>query len=118
MELALLKEVAGLGGAANPLGGVETAAPVETDRWIEGGGTPREDRAGLPGGGGIPVVEGGRLLGGGIIGDALAAGGGAALLPLAVLLGGPEARGGGGVARAAVALLGSFLLTHFFRSLS
>lgn len=113
----MLKEVAGLGGAANPLGGVETAAPVETDRWIEGGGTPRDDGAGLPGGG-IPVVEGGRLLGGGIIGDALAGGGGAALLPLAVLLGGPEARGGGGVARAAVALLGSFLFTHFFRSLS
>ena len=113
----MLKEVAGRGGAANPIGGVGMAAPVETDRWMEGGGRPSEDGPGLPGGG-IPVVEGGRLPGPDNIGDGPDEGGGAALLPLAVLLGGAEARGGGGVARAAVALPGSFLLTHFFKSVS
>lgn len=39
------------------------------------------------------------------------------LLELAARLEGPE-RGGGGVARTGALELGSFLLTHFFRSLS
>jgi hypothetical protein len=89
---------------------------VETDRAgpREGvGGRPSEDGAGLldSGGGGAPADDGGLL-------PSVGTGGGGMLLPLALLLGGAGPFGGGGVARACVALLGSFLLTHFFKSLS
>ena len=117
IELALLRDVEGLGGGAKPPelpGGVGAAAPVETDRGI-GGGTPNVDGgAGLPeSGGGAPADDDGRLPALDAIGG-VAAGG--TLAPLVVLLG--PIRGGGGGAAAGVALLGSFLLTHFFRSLS
>lgn len=116
IELALLRDVEGLGGGAKPPelpGGVDAAAPVETDRGS--GGTPSVDGgAGLPEiGGGAPADDEGRLPALDAIGG-VAAGG--TLVPLVVLLG--PIRGGGGGAAAGVALLGSFLLTHFFKSLS
>ena len=64
----------------------------------EGGRLPEADIGGSEGTGGAPL--------------------GGMLLELAVRLGGAEPRGGGGVARTGAALPGSFLLTHFFRSLS
>lgn len=122
IELAWLNEVEGLGGPAElpgrdeapPAGGT---APVETDRAGPNAGVcgrPSEDDAGLldSGGGGAPADEPGRLP------DAAGTAGGGMLLPLALLLGGAEAFGGGGVARAGVALLGSFPLTHFLSSSS
>lgn len=76
------------------------------------GGTLRLDNAGLAEGGGPALDEdGGRL--------PEPAGGGApaegTLPELAALL---EPLGGGGVARTVALLFGSFLLTHFFRSVS
>jgi hypothetical protein len=120
IELAWVKEDAGRGGGPPELpGGVGTAAPVDTERGIapRDGGTPSPENAGLDerGGGGISLAEDwGRL-------PALDMGGptGGGMLPeLAARLGGAEPRGGGGVARTAAAELGSFLLTHFLRSLS
>lgn len=131
IELALLSDVAGREGGARPdpgPGGVEAAAPVETGRGMfapAGGGTPREDdRAGLPErDGALPV--GGRLSDPVTAAEAEAGpleaigGAPAALLVLPVLLCGAGPFGGGGVARAAaLALFGSFLLTHFFRFVS
>lgn len=120
IELALLREVEGLGGGAKPPevpGGVGAAAPVETGRG-NGGGAPNVDGgAGLPeidGGANAPADDDGRLPALWAIGG-VAAGGRLAVLP--VLLAGP-ALGGGGVAAAGVAELGSFLLTHFFSSVS
>jgi hypothetical protein len=114
----LLNEVAGLGGAPDELpGGVGKTAPVDTDRGIAGGGAPSEGGAGLADtDGGAPAEEDGRLPEP-ICGGVAIAGGGPPL-PLIVLLGAAEAFGGGGVPRAGVALPGSFLLTHFFSSLS
>lgn len=119
IELALLKEVEGLGGGANPPelpGGVGAAAPVDTDRG-NGGGAPNPDGgAGLPdigGGANAPADDDGRLAALAIGG--VAVGGRLAVLP--VLLAGP-ALGGGGVAAEGVAELGSFLLTHFLSSVS
>lgn len=120
MELAWVKEEAGRGGGPDELpGGVGTAAPVETERDMlpRGGGIPSADNAGLDerGGGGISLAEDwGRLPAPDIGGPA----GGGILPELAARLGGAEPRGGGGVARTAAAELGSFLLTHFLRSLS
>lgn len=121
IELAVLSDVAGRGGGPEELPGRVggAAAPVETDRGTalrNGGGAPSSDGAGLPVcGGGAPAEEVGRLSGPGGLGEAA---GGGALLPLAVLLGGAAPLGGGGVPRDTVALLGSFLLTHFLSSLS
>lgn len=128
MELAVLREVEGRGGGASPElepGGVG-AGPVEAARGNPlgppGTGTPRElGNTGLPARGApVPVdgrlsidvpssdIDGGRCNMGGIE-DVLPA--------LADLLCGMGPFGGGGVARAvAVALLGSFLLTHFLSS--
>jgi hypothetical protein len=120
IELALLRDVAGREGGARPeleLGGVAPAAPVDTERvgpsGAPGGGIPNS--AGLSErDGGAPVPVDGRLFG--AVGGRCEAIGGA-LLALADLLGGKGPLGGGGVERAvAVALLGSFLLTHFFSS--
>lgn len=115
IELALLKDVDGRGGGCKPAelpGGVGTAAPVETDRGPSGGGIPNAEGAGLPGidGGGAPAEDPGRLL---TLGG-IAAGG--TLAVLGVRLGGAGPRGGGGVPRTGALLLGSFLLTHFFKS--
>lgn len=67
------------------------------------------------GGGGMSLAEDwGRLPVADIGGPA----GGGMLLELTARLGGAELLGGGGVARTAAAELGSFLLTHFLRSLS
>lgn len=101
-------------------GGVGTAAPVETERAVAPsnvGGTASNGGAGLPvddGGGGGPADDDGRLSGPGVP----VGGGGGTLLPLAVRLGGAGPFGGGGAPRVTVLLLGSFLLTHFFKSLS
>lgn len=117
MELALLSDVAGRGGGKEePIGGVAMAALVEADRAVPsiGGGAASEDGAGLlDSDGGAPADDGGLLSGPKAM---LAAGG--TVLPLALLLGGPDALGGGGVPRDTLALFGSFLLTHFFNSLS
>lgn len=116
--MAWLKEDAGRGGPAELPGGVETAAPVDTERGIlPRGGTPSPEDAGLDGrgGGGMSLAEDwGRLPVADIGGPA----GGGILPELAARLEGAELRGGGGVARTAEAELGSFLLTHFLRSLS
>lgn len=125
IELAWLREVEGLGGGPAELPGRDELSPVVETALVEidragpnagVGGRPR-DVAGLldSGGGGAPPDDDGRLpVPAGIGGT----GGGGILAPLAVRLGGPIAFGGGGVARVGVALFGSFLLTHFFRSLS
>lgn len=106
-------------------GGPGTAAPVETDRGKlprDGGGTPSPENAGLDEReGGMSLEEdGGRLPEATEIGGpgGPGGGGGGMLLELAARLGGAEPRGGGGVARTGSALLGSFLFTHFFKSLS
>lgn len=112
MELALLKVVAGRGGGGPPGPGGIGTAPLETDRAIvsTGRGTPSEPPAAD---GGVPPEVEGRLS------ELMPIGGpGGTLVALAVLEGGAEIFGGGGVARTGVALLGSFLLTHFLRSLS
>jgi hypothetical protein len=116
IELALLRDVAGRDGGGPPgPDGVGTVPPLETDRAIgPGGGTPSEDGP-LEAIGGAPADVEGRLseltaIGGGPIGGVLVA--------LTVLAGGAETFGGGGVARTGALLSGSFLLTHFFRSLS
>ena len=88
---------------------------MDTDRG-GGGGTPSVD-----GGAGLPDMKGGApdedgrlpVLALEAIGGVFAAGG-----TLLLVLGGPIRLGGGGGGVAAVALLGSFLLTHFFKSLS
>jgi hypothetical protein len=122
MDCAWVRDAVGRGGPAVEVpGGVGTAAPLETDRGMlprYDGGTLRPDNAGLAGGGGAALEEdGGRVLGPeGIIGGGPLMEG---MLPeLAVRLGGAEALGGGGVARTGALLLGSFLLTHFFSSVS
>lgn len=117
MELALLNDVAGRGGGGKdePIGGVGMAALVEADRAVPsiGGGAASEGGAGLlDSDGGAPADDGGLLSS---PKPMLAAGG--AVLPLALLLG-ADALGGGGVPRDTLALFGSFLLTHFFNSLS
>lgn len=66
--------------------------------------TPSDERS---------VTDGGRLAS-----PADGTTGGIPLPALAVRLGGAEALGGGGVPRLGVELLGSFLLTHFLRSVS
>lgn len=112
MELALLKVVGRGGGGPAPTPGIGTA-PLETDRAMvsTGRGTPSEPPAAIEG---VPPEVDGRLS------ELIPIGGGPAgtLMALPVLVGGPEVFGGGGVARTGVALLGSFLLTHFLRSLS
>ena len=127
IELALLSDVDGRDGGASPSPGAEpaelpggvcvgAAAPVDTDRGRGGGAPSDEDSAGLPAidGGAAPAPgpadDDGRL---DIIGGVLAA-----LAVLVVLLGGPIRLGGGGGVADGVALLGSFLLTHFFSSVS
>jgi hypothetical protein len=119
IELALLNDVAGLGGAPAELpGGVGKTAPVDTDRGIAGGGAPSEGGAGLADtDGGAPAEEDGRLPEAPACGGVAIAGGGPPL-PLIDLLGGAEPFGGGGVPRVGAALPGSFLLTHFFSSVS
>jgi hypothetical protein len=122
MDCAWVRDPVGRGGPAeeDPWG-IGTVAPEEADRGIwprPGGGTFRPDSAGLAERGGAALEEdGGRVLGPeGIIGGGPLIEG---MLPeLAVRLGGAEALGGGGVARTAAPLLGSFLLTHFFSSVS
>lgn len=112
MELALLSDVGGREGGAEPAagpGGVPPAAVVEAGRGMPGpptgGGAETEGLPVLGGGGALPAVDG-RLPGEEV---------GGAELWLRDLGAGPF--GGGGVARAeAVALLGSFLFTHFFSS--
>lgn len=112
MEFALLKAGRG-GGGPVAFGGFGTA-PLEADRPIVsiGRGTPSESLEAI---GGAPPEVDGRLSG--FIGTGEGAGGGI-LVALPVLVGGAEAFGGGGVARTGVALLGSFLLTHFLSSVS
>lgn len=128
IELALLSDVDGRGGGgARPSPGAEpaelpggvgvgAAAPVDTDRGREGGAPSDEDSPGLPAtdGGAAPIPgpadDDGRL---DIIGGVLAT-----LAALVALLGGPIRLGGGGGVADGVALLGSFLLTHFFNSVS
>lgn len=81
-----------------------------------GGNTPSAGAAGLDDncGGALLEEDGGRLS---EVTDFGGAAGG--ILPeLAARPGVAEPRGGGGVAREEAAELGSFLLTHFFNSLS
>lgn len=118
MELALLRDVGGRdGGPLAPAPErVGTDAPLDTDRAIgPTGGTPSEDCGSLEAIGGAPAEVDGRspeIAGVGV-------GPGAAVpVALTALLGSAEALGGGGVDRTGAALLGSFLLTHFFKSLS
>lgn len=122
MDCAWVRDPVGRGGPAEEVpGGTGTAALEETDRGIwprPGGGIFRPESAGLAEGGKpAPEEDGGRVLGPeGIIGGGPLIEG---MLPeLAVRLGGAEALGGGGVARTAALLLGSFLFTHFFSSVS
>lgn len=144
IELAWLKDVPGLdpGPDLEP-GGVNPDTPEETDRGIKcglllrcglplrGGGTPKDDNAGLVDrdgaiseGGPGPKSEVGPRVGtdpdiGGTLVDSWGTGIGGALPALTDLLGGAEPLGGGGVAlEVGFALLGSFLLTHFFKSVS
>lgn len=126
----MLRDVEGLGGGASPElepGGVG-AGPVEAARGNPlgppGTGTPREPppNPGLPASGGMPPPVDGRLSidvpSSDIDGGRCNMGGPEDALPaLADLLCGIGPFGGGGVARAvAVALFGSFLLTHFLSS--
>lgn len=93
-------------------GGVAFAAPYDKDLGNAfGGGVARDGVAGLPERSG--ATEGGVI----VAANVGPFGGAAAPLPeLEALLCGPGPLGGGGVAWAAVlALLGSFLLTHFFK---
>lgn len=128
----MLSDVAGREGGARPgpePGGVEAAGPVETDRGMlapAGSGAPVEGKAGLSERDGASP-DGGRLSDSVAVAEAgagpLEAVGGApadgAPPVLAVLLCGAGPFGGGGVARAAaLALVGSFLFTHFFRFVS
>jgi hypothetical protein len=114
IELACVRDEEGRGGGPLELpGGVGIAAPVETDR----GAIPEKPGLEDNNGGAAAEEDGGRLpetdIGG--IGDAPFGG----MLPeLAARLGGADPRGGGGVAWTGALLPGSFLLTHFFRSLS
>lgn len=139
IELAWLKDVPGRdpGPDLDP-GGVKPETPDETDRGIRcglpvsGGGTPKDDNAGLVDRDGA-ISEGGPRpnsddvtkvgtdpdIGGTLVDNCGTDIGGGALPALTDLLGGAEPLGGGGVALGpALALLGSFLLTHFFKSVS
>lgn len=129
MELAVLRDVEGRGGGARPElepGGMG-AGPVDAARGNPlappGTGTPREPgNPGLPARDGGPAPVDGRLSidvpRSEIDGGRCNMGGPEAVLPpLTDLLCGIGPFGGGGVARAeAVALFGSFLLTHFLSS--
>lgn len=88
---------------------------MDTDRGRGGGAPKAEDSAGLPAiDGGAkppgPAEDEGRL---DIMGGVLPK-----LATLGALLGGPILLGGGGGVADGVALPGSFLLTHFFSSVS
>lgn len=117
IELALPRDDLGRdGGGVSPVPDtVFIGASLEADRGAgRAGGSPSEDCP-LVGIGRASAEVDGRpselaAFGGGPIGGSLAA--------LATLDGGAEAFGGGGVARTGVPPSGSFLLTHFFRSLS
>lgn len=121
IELACVRDEEGRGGGGPDElpGGVGTLVPADTDRGRLPicGGTPSPEKAGLDESeGGTSLDEdAGRLPEPRGIGGI---GGGGMLPELAFRLGGAEPRGGGGVARTGSALLGSFLFTHFFRSLS
>lgn len=119
MELAWVKEDEGRGGGPLELpGGVGIEPPVETERGRGGAANP--EIPGLDERGAALEEDGGRLPEADI-GGSEGTGGtpmGGTLPELAVRLGGAEPRGGGGVARTGAALPGSFLLTHFFKSLS
>lgn len=109
MELALLSAVVGREGGPLPgaPGGPWIAALLETDRGrLPIGGGPD---------GGVPPADVDGLSAAMGIGGGPDGGGPAAL---AVRVGGAEDFGGGGVARTGALLFGSFLLTHFFSSLS
>lgn len=105
------------GARPEPAGGVEfAAAPYDKDRGKEFGGVASDGVAGLPErsgateGGVIEAANAGPLEG------AWGPVGAAPLPELEALLCGAGPLGGGGVACVAVlALLGSFLLTHFFK---
>lgn len=91
----------------------DIAPLVETDRGI-GGGTLSPGKAGLDDRFAASLDDDW-----GLLPDAADIGaGGGGMLPELARLGGAELRGGGGVARTPALELGSFLLTHFFRSLS
>lgn len=119
IELAWVNVDGGRDGGPPELPGrVGIDAPVETDRGS--GGIESPEIPGLDDRGAALDEDGGRLPGtdmGGIA-DARGIPFGGMLPELAVRLGGADTRGGGGVARVEVALPESFLLTHFFRSLS
>lgn len=138
MELALLRDVVdGRGGGAACIVGAAAGTPVVVVEEVgvaavvdtERGGSPfgkgpgPDPNAGLVPNGDAPAPVEGRLSG--VVpscemeGGRCSMGGGPEdVLPtLAERLCGPGPLGGGGVARAdAVALLGSFLLTHFLSS--
>ena len=123
IELALLNDVDGRGGGGaspSPGPGAEPAillggVSLDTDRG-RGGGPPRDDdNAGLP-----AIDEGAKPPGPAEDDGRLDAIGGVLpkLATLGALLGGPIRLGGGGGVADGVALPGSFLLTHFFSSVS
>jgi hypothetical protein len=119
IELAWVKVEDGRrGGPLELPGGVGIDAPVETDRGRGGGASP--EIPGLEERGAALDEEGGRLPEADIGGSGGTGGApfGGMLPELVVRLGGRDPLGGGGVARTGAALPGSFLLTHFFKSLS
>lgn len=105
----------GLFGGPAATFAVKPTTPVDTDLGIELGSADRARGTGPVDSSGFPCPK--------LLETVLAAGGGArrvgATLALTERFGGAGPLGGGGVACVeAVALLGSFLLTHLFRSLS